>query len=214
MTLKISGLFLFILSYLLAFSFAPSVAQVPTQTHTFLLAWIDNSVNPQEAGYKIERCQGSGCSSFSQVGQVGANVVAFKDTIANDPGSVTYCYRVKAFSTTPNVTDSVFSNVACGVTPAVAPVQLNPPSGLTISALSSSMLELSWSDNSTGENAQKIRWRQFSPPRSGEIIVAANQVSYRMSSVQKNKTRCATVAAISGPNESAESNESCATTRR
>jgi len=200
----------------IVFALMPLIAfaQVPTQTHTFSLGWADNSSNPQEAGFKVERCQGAGCGNFAEIGQVAQNVVNFKSTITNDPGQVTYCFRVKGFSTTQNVTDSAYSNTACGVTPVVSPVQLNPPSGLTISAISSSTLELSWRDNSIGETAQRIRWESQKPPRSDQIMVAANEVSDRVSGLRKRTTYCATITAVAGLIETSPSNISCGTTKR
>lgn len=198
------------------FALLPLVAfaQSPTQTHTFNLVWVDNSSNPQEAGFKVERCQGAGCGTFTEIGQVAQNIVNFKSTITNDPGQITYCFRVKGFSTTANVTDSPYSNIACAATPVIPPVQLNPPSGLTISAISSSTLELSWKDNSVGETVQKIYWESQKPPRAGQIVVAANDVSYRMSNLRKRTTYCAAITAIAGSVESSPSNVSCGTTRR
>lgn len=181
------------------------------QTHTFTLNWQDNATN--EDGTKIERCAGAGCASFTEVfSLVGANLMSFKDTVPNSgAGELIYRYRVRAFNTQGF---SAYSNIADGTTAKVLTPPNGAPSGLTISAISSSTLELSWADNASNETAQKIRWRQFSPPRAGEIVVAATQTSYRMSGVQKRKTRCATVTAMNDAGESDRSNESCATTRR
>src|SRR6185437_13689060 len=38
------------------------------------LTWTDNSSN--EDGFKIERCQGSACSNFSEIAQVGSGTVS------------------------------------------------------------------------------------------------------------------------------------------
>jgi hypothetical protein len=87
------------------------------------------------------------------------------------------------------------------------------PSGLTVSGLSGA-LQFSWSDNAVNESSQKIKWQQSSPPRTGEVTLAANQVSYLMTGVQRGKTRCARVYALAGTFESAPSNQSCGTARR
>ena len=58
------------------------------------LAWTDNSNN--ESGFKIERCQGNGCSNFAQIAQVGANVTTFPDTGLSP--NTRYRYRVRAFN--------------------------------------------------------------------------------------------------------------------
>ena len=42
------------------------------------LAWTDNSSN--ESQFKIERCQGAGCTGFAQIATVGANVISYQNT--------------------------------------------------------------------------------------------------------------------------------------
>ena len=42
------------------------------------LAWTDNSNN--EDGFRIERCQDAGCSTFTEIATVGANVVSYQNT--------------------------------------------------------------------------------------------------------------------------------------
>jgi predicted phage tail protein len=77
------------------------------------LNWRDNSTN--ESGFKIERCQGSGCSNFAQIAQVGANVTSYNDTTVT--AGVSYSYRVRAFNTAGN---SAYSNTATA-TPSPSP---------------------------------------------------------------------------------------------
>jgi fibronectin type 3 domain-containing protein len=67
------------------------------------LAWIDNSTN--EDGFKIERCQGNGCTSFVQTAQVGASVTTYSNT--GLASLTTYVYRVRAFNSLGN---SAYSN--------------------------------------------------------------------------------------------------------
>ena len=55
------------------------------------LRWTDNAGN--EEGFRIERAP-SGSTSFVEVGQVGANVATFAETVSR--GS--FVYRVRAFS--------------------------------------------------------------------------------------------------------------------
>jgi hypothetical protein len=73
------------------------------------LAWTDTSSN--EDGFKIERCQGAGCSSFSQIATVGAGVTSFPDTAL--AASTSYSYRVRAYNAGG---DSGFSNTASATT--------------------------------------------------------------------------------------------------
>lgn len=74
-------------------------------TSRIALRWRDNSGN--ENGFRIERCQGAGCTNFATIGQVGVNVTSFTDSgLARN---TTYSYRVRAFN---SVGDSAPSNTA------------------------------------------------------------------------------------------------------
>jgi hypothetical protein len=71
------------------------------------LTWQDNSNNEQ--GYKIERKTQGG--SYSQIGQVGADVQSYSDQSLGS--GTTYCYRVKAYNADG---DSAPSNEDCATT--------------------------------------------------------------------------------------------------
>ena len=58
------------------------------------LTWADNSSD--EDGFEIERCQGAGCTNFTAIAPVGANVVSYSDT--GPSVSTVYRYRVRAFN--------------------------------------------------------------------------------------------------------------------
>jgi hypothetical protein len=79
---------------------ARGVPAAPSNLHalsstTVVLGWTDNSNN--EDGFYIERADNSGsCGTFTQVGQVGANVTSFTDNTVVHPHK--YCYRVRAFN--------------------------------------------------------------------------------------------------------------------
>ncbi len=60
------------------------------------LTWQDNSTDPQEAGFAIERKPYLGGNFWQKVGQVGSNTTVFTDT-DNLHGNVQYVYRVGAF---------------------------------------------------------------------------------------------------------------------
>ncbi|MGH9785619.1 MAG: fibronectin type III domain-containing protein [Terriglobia bacterium] len=121
-----------------------------TSSIAISLAWTDAANN--ENGFTIERCTGSGCSNFSQIAQVGANVTTYNNT--GLAASTTYRYRVLAFNAAGN---SKFSNNAEATTQA-APPPTPPaaPSGLTAQAISYSQINLSWADNSSNETGFRI----------------------------------------------------------
>ena len=106
----------------------------PSQTASFTIHWTDNSgngtANDQEDGFNVERGP-TATGTFTQVGTVGQNIVTYIDTIANDPGSTQYCYRVRAFNKAGN---SGYSNVACATTAAIPQVPPTNPTTLTCTA--------------------------------------------------------------------------------
>jgi hypothetical protein len=73
------------------------------------LAWADNAGN--EDGFKIERCQGAGCTTFSQIATVAANVTSYPNT--GLAAAMSYTYRVRAYNAAG---DSVYSNSASATT--------------------------------------------------------------------------------------------------
>ena len=128
---------------------APSgLAAQAVSTSQIDLTWVDNSGN--EDGFAIERCQGTGCTGFSQIATVGPNVTTYANTglIA----STTYRYRVRAFNLGGN---SDYSNEAEATT-FTPPPPPTAPTNLVATAVSHSQVNLSWTDNSTDEIGFRI----------------------------------------------------------
>jgi hypothetical protein len=89
---------------------APSnLTATAVSTSQINLSWADNSSN--ESGFKIERCQGNGCTNFAQIAQVGINVTTFSNTGLSR--NTRYRYRVRAFNGGGN---SAYSNIAAART--------------------------------------------------------------------------------------------------
>lgn len=106
------------------------------------LNWTDNAGN--ESGFHVEQCSGAGCTSFSQVAQVGTNVTSYVQS-GLAPGT-TYRYRVRSFNANGN---STYSNVAEGTT---APTLPTAPTNLIANAVSTSQIDLAWLDNANNED--------------------------------------------------------------
>lgn len=81
--------------YLLALAII--LCAVPAFAATAILTWTDNSTN--EAGFHIERATAA-CSpaptTFTKIGEVGANVKTYTDTTPADGTKI--CYRVRAYN--------------------------------------------------------------------------------------------------------------------
>ena len=78
------------------------------------LSWTAASDNVGVSGYRVERCQGSGCSSYSQVGTPSGT--SYSDTGLS--ASTSYSYRVFARDAAGNA--STASSVASATTPAAS----------------------------------------------------------------------------------------------
>ena len=92
------------------------------------LSWTASTDNVGVTGYLVERCQGTGCNSFAQIGTTTG-------TTYNDTGLTTgtsYSYRVRATDAAGNL--SPYSNVASATTrpdtqPPTAPTNLTATCG-------------------------------------------------------------------------------------
>jgi titin len=111
------------------------------------LSWIDNATNETE--FLIERCTGSGCTTFTQIATVGPNVTVYQNTGLGSP--TTYRYRVRAHNTAGY---SLYSNIADGTTPQI--VVFPGPTNLTATTVSSTQINLAWVDRSGTETGFEI----------------------------------------------------------
>jgi hypothetical protein len=171
------------------------------------LAWTDNSNN--ESNFRIERCQGAGCTNFAQIATVGANVTVFNDTGLT--ASTSYSYRVRASNAGG---DSGYSNTASATTQAGATIP-NAPSGLSAAATSSSQINLSWADNSNNEDSFRIeRCQGAGCTNFAEIAsVGANVTTFNDTGLAASTTYIYRVRARNSAGDSDYSNTASATTQ-
>ena len=132
------------------------------------LAWTDNASN--ETGFAIERSPDG--TTFAPLATVSANVTTYQNTGLT--ASTTYHYRVRA---TNGVGPSAWSNVANAQTTGTAPAA---PTNLTATAVSSTQINLAWTDNASNETGFAI---ERSPPDGTTFTplatVAANVTTYQ-----------------------------------
>lgn len=88
------------------------------------------------AAYLIERCQGAGCSAFTQI----ATTTGLQYANTGLTGSTSYTYRVRAQDSTAHTGD--YSNDATATT--AVPVAPTAPANLFPNAVSDTEIDLSW----------------------------------------------------------------------
>jgi chitodextrinase len=104
-----------------------------------LRAWASTD-NLGVTAYSVERCVGSSCSNFAQIGSVTGS--PYTDTSVS--ASTVYLYRVRASDAAGN--ESPYSNVAQVTTPGVPDTQPpTAPSGLMATNVVANNISLTWS---------------------------------------------------------------------
>jgi chitodextrinase len=102
------------------------------------LSWTASTDNVGVTQYLVERCQGTGCTTFAQIGT--STGTAFNDTGLT--AGTSYSYQVRATDAAGNL--STYSNVASATTPAPDTQPPTAPTNLTATAISASQINLSW----------------------------------------------------------------------
>ena len=103
------------------------------------LAWTAATDNVGVTGYRVERCQGAGCSNFAPIAAPATS--AFNDT--GLAASTSYSYRVRATDAAGNL--STFSSTATTTTmPTPDTTPPSAPTNLTATAASATQINLSW----------------------------------------------------------------------
>jgi len=166
------------------------------------LAWTDNSTD--ETNFVLQRSLTSN-SGFTTIATLPANTTTYVNSGLT--GSTTYYYKVQA---TNSAGGSTWSNTANATTSAGPP---NAPSNLTAAASGSSVINLSWADNSTDETGFVLQRSLTSG--SGFTTIAtlpANTTTYVNSGLTGSTTYYYRVQATNAAGSSAWSNTANATT--
>ncbi|MFN7826569.1 MAG: fibronectin type III domain-containing protein, partial [Acidobacteriota bacterium] len=165
------------------------------------LSWTDNSGT--ENGFRILR-KASLSAPYVQLAEVLADVKAYQDTGLTP--NTRYYYQVVAFN---DVGVSTASNEASATTP----VTPNAPGSLVATTISSTQINLSWSDNSTNETGFKIQRKTGTTGIWVEIgTVAANVRAFQNTGLTPGQTYVYRVLSFTSTSDSAPSNEASATT--
>jgi PKD repeat protein len=178
---------------------APTNLQATTVSSSQIdLSWTDNSND--ETKFRVYRGTVSGTYNYSVF--VAANETTYSDTTVA-PNN-TYFYQIRAYST--GYSDP--SNEDSTTTPS-----LNAPTNLTARAVSPSLIELTWTDNSNDETRFYVERKTGTDGTYASIgWVNANVTSYSSTGLSNNTEYCYHVRAYNGAGYSTYSNEICATT--
>ena len=109
------------------------------------LTWTDNASN--ESGFRIERSTDG--ATFTQIGEVASNITTYADTSLS--AATQYWYRVRAYNATG---PSAFAGPTSATTLSAAPPEA--PTSLSATAVSSSQIDLTWTDNASNESGFQI----------------------------------------------------------
>jgi chitodextrinase len=173
---------------------APSnLTATAVSTSQIDLAWTASTDNMGVTGYRVERCQGAGCTNFAEVASTIGTT--YSDTAL--PAGTSFSYRVRAADTSGNL--SPYSNTSSATTNAEPPppdtTPPTAPSNLTATAVSSSQVDLTWtaSTDNVGVASYRVErcqgagctdFAQVASPAgttySDTGLVAATSYSYRV----------------------------------
>ncbi len=104
------------------------------------LSWTAATDNVGVVGYRIERCQGSGCAAFTEIAAVAGTATTFADSAVTSGN--TYAYRVRAADAAGNM--GPYSNAASATVPVPDTQPPSAPGTLTASAPNGTHVNVSW----------------------------------------------------------------------
>lgn len=178
-----------------------NLSATATSANQIDLSWNDDIADI--TGFKIERCEGKGCSNFVEIASVAANVTSYQNT---DLTPLTnYSYRVRAYKEGSHYAYSKTTSATTSRS-TVPPVI---PKGLVANAVSSSQINLSWNSEAVDYGAAGFNVFQY-----GERIGSTAGTSFTVKRLTPNTQYCYSVQSFDkAGNSSYQSDVACATTK-
>ena len=181
------------------------LAASATSSSQIDLTWTDNSSN--ETGFIVERSTSSG-GTYTSIATLGLNVTTYSNTGLS--ASTTYYYRVCATNSAGN---STYSNTASAATPAPPVTKPTAPTGLSASAVSTSQINLTWTDTSSNETGFIVERSASSGGTYASIAtLGSNVTTYSNTGLSASTTYYYRVCATNSAGNSAYSNTASAAT--
>jgi chitodextrinase len=109
------------------------------------LSWSASTDNVGVTGYLVERCQGAGCTTFTQIAMPAAT--SFSDSGLS--ATTSYSYRIRAIDSAGNL--SAYSNIASATTSAATSGDTQPPTApgnLAAAPVNGNAIQLNWTASS------------------------------------------------------------------
>lgn len=183
----------------------PLLSALAVSTSQVNLNWSDQYSN--ESGFKIERAMNSN-GPFTLIQTTAANATAYSDTSLM--AFTTYYYRVYGFNSSETGSSS---NIVTVTTLAPAPTPPAPPSILMASAISSTAINLSWTDNASNEAGFNIERSSGGGAYSQIATIGANMAQYQDTGLSASTAYSYRVRAYNSAGDSTYSNGASATTQ-
>ena len=185
----------------------PSVLQVTAKTaSTVSLAWTDASDN--ELYFILERSSTSATTGFTKIVERAANATTYLDDELAP--NTTYWYRIKAHNAAG---DSEYSGIS--VTTNDVPAKV--PTALVASAISTSSIKLTWTDNANNEDNYVVERSSTGGEGTFTVItssLAANTNTFTNSGLKSNTTYYYRVKAVNEAGSLGYSAQANATTSK
>lgn len=159
-------------------------------------ASVVDATHDAPANYVIRRADGTG--AMAVIGTIAASTTSLQNSFT-DSGGVSHCFNVTAIN---GALSSPPSTQACWVTPAIAGQAPSVPQGVSIAAISSSGLRISWDDNNDYETGYEI----YGKPAKGQkvydklIALGPDVTTWDWVGRKRYSTSCIEILATGNPN--------------
>ena len=171
---------------------------------------VADATHPQADSFKIRRGDAGGTKTV--IGTAPINTPTIQNSFT-DAGNVAHCYD--AIASKAGLPDSQPSPEQCWTTPALAPVTVTTPQGLTLSAISSQTIRITW-DDTPDETGYELWGRTAKGNQKFDLVAAlpADSVTYDWTSRKRFTSYCAEVRGKIGQTVSPFSDIRCTTTSK
>ena len=164
----------------------------------------------QADSFQIRRSDAGGAKTV--IGTVPFTNLVLQNSFT-DAGNVNHCFDAVAVKS--GLPNSAPSPEQCWSTPALAPVTVVQPGGLTLSAISSSGIRITWDDTPT-ETAYELWARTAKGNQKFSLLASlpADTTTYDWTSLKRYTSYCAEVRGKIGQTTGPFSDIRCATTSK